>query len=328
MSSHIDIELLSALIDGELDARDRHRLDDHMAGCAKCSQQFRLIETAAGQVGSLPLLEPDDLENQRLVRALVEWRKASEGPSGVKRPSLRSTPPRRWLAAGLVAAILAGFGLVQTLNKAGPIPGPPQVQAAGAPLELTSGRNIRSVVGALPQVRNQVGVYNVTTASRAANAAKTPQISSTAPEGSAGQDSVDASKALQSRRQAAPAAAPGGGSEPDGSAGGTAPAAGDAGNFGAPPPGSPQPQFSKAAGESCLEKVAATQPYTLVPLLARKADYQGKPAWVLAYAWTRSKDPKAKLDLVQVWIFDPRDCAALDGPALINRLLSYSSFAP
>jgi len=232
------------------------------------------------------------------------------------------------LAAGLVAAILVGFGLVQTLKQSEPVPGRPEVQAAGPPLKLGSGRDVRRIVGALPQVKDKVGEYSLASAGKAVTSPKTPEVSSSGPQNSAAQDSAAESKSLQSQRQAAPATAPSAGTGLGGSAGGTAPAAGDAGNFGAPPPSPTQPQFSKAAGESCLKKVAATQPYTLVPLLARKADYQGKPAWLLAYAWTRSKDPRAKLDLVQVWIFNPGDCAALDGPALINRLLSYSAFAP
>ncbi|MGI8426800.1 MAG: anti-sigma factor family protein [Actinomycetota bacterium] len=324
MNDHIDLESLSALLDGELDARERRAIAQHLEGCSECSDQLQSIKAVAGQLEALPDLEATELEHQRLVRAAVEWRRGGrDGKAGgavTERPGARTRPApfRRWLAPGLVAALLVGFGLIPILRNSDPTPGRPEVQAAGSPLKLASGRDIRRVVGALPVVSDQVGKYSVSAATKAGRNAGVSETSPGRPESSAddaaGQDSAAGSKTLESGQQAAPALAPDT----------------DAEGFIAPPSGQTgqtfEPKFSKSAGESCLGKVAATQGSTLVALLAQKADYQGKPAWMLAFAWTPSKNPEAKLDRVQVWIFAPEDCATLAGPALINRVLNYSSF--
>jgi hypothetical protein len=67
---------------------------------------------------------------------------------------------------------------------------------------------------------------------------------------------------------------------------------------------------------SCLRSVLQSQPYPMMPLVARPATYQGKPAWLLVYAWTSSSADEASLDRLQIWVVDRQQCFPLSYQAL------------
>ena len=68
------VMLMTAYLDGALDARDRHRLEGHLAGCPHCTgylSQLRVTRDALGQV------TPDDLSDgavEELVDLYRRWR--------------------------------------------------------------------------------------------------------------------------------------------------------------------------------------------------------------------------------------------------------------
>jgi anti-sigma factor RsiW len=66
------VELMSDYVDGALAARDRARLEAHLAGCPHCTEylaQIREVITAAGRV------EPDDLPPQALDELVMLYRR-------------------------------------------------------------------------------------------------------------------------------------------------------------------------------------------------------------------------------------------------------------
>ena len=345
MSAHIDPEALGELLDGALGPREQSAARDHLEVCPDCSQLLSSLESAAGLVGSLPVLELSELEHQRLVRASLEWREsqaaeAAPGLGAVGGKTVEQAPEyanmarkrpaaRRWMAAGLAAAVIAGFAVVSAIRRPEPVPGSPVVEAEGPPLLLASGRDVRRVVGSLPQVKNQVGKYSLSAVGRESRSTGGSEPGAAAPETSGVQDSDANAKSLGGRAQPAPAGVSAAPTPATAAASTPAPAPAAGGQFSLPA-SSPaaEPAFSYGDGRSCLDKVLDAQPYALAPLLARKAQFQGRAAWALVYAWTPSKDPSAKLDRVQVWILSAEDCKALTGTALINRVISYSSFAP
>ena len=70
------VELMSDYVDGALAARDRARLEAHLAGCPHCTEylaQIREVIAAAGRV------EPDDLPPQALDDLVALYRRWSQG---------------------------------------------------------------------------------------------------------------------------------------------------------------------------------------------------------------------------------------------------------
>lgn len=50
-------DLLSALLDGELDSGARRRTEAHLAGCESCRLELARVESARGALRRLPMLE-------------------------------------------------------------------------------------------------------------------------------------------------------------------------------------------------------------------------------------------------------------------------------
>lgn len=73
----------------------------------------------------------------------------------------------------------------------------------------------------------------------------------------------------------------------------------------------PTPSPTRTASE-CLRTILRSQPYPLMPVMARSATYRGTPAWLLVYVWTnKSDDPDARLDMLQIWLVDRDQCSPL-----------------
>jgi anti-sigma factor RsiW len=97
-------------VDGELDLMKSLEIEQHLQGCPVCAQAHKVLEAVRATVkgGALSFEPPPDLRDR--VQAAV--RRASRA-----RPAVR---PLRWrwpaLAASLVFAVLAGWGLVRLLS--------------------------------------------------------------------------------------------------------------------------------------------------------------------------------------------------------------------
>lgn len=61
----------------------------------------------------------------------------------------------------------------------------------------------------------------------------------------------------------------------------------------------------------CLDRVLASQPYPMVPLVTTDARFKGAPAWLFVFAWTTSTADDARLDRLQIWLMGQDDCGTL-----------------
>ena len=84
--------------------------------------------------------------------------------------------------------------------------------------------------------------------------------------------------------------------------------------------------FTTQAADACLGG-RGTQSYPMVPLLAREASFQGRPAWLLVFAWSPDAAGQDRLDRWQSWLVDPTDCQNLSG-AVLEAAALYRGYSP
>jgi anti-sigma factor RsiW len=68
------VDLMTAYLDGALDARDRDRLEEHLAACPHCSEYLAQIRIT---IDALGYAAPDDLSDEALddlVGLYRQWR--------------------------------------------------------------------------------------------------------------------------------------------------------------------------------------------------------------------------------------------------------------
>jgi anti-sigma factor RsiW len=99
---HVEREILSALMDGELDQAERRFVHDHLQQCDACRDAATEFGAIKGMVGELPrLIAPESFVSRALVRRHLSVR-------GVASAALRGR--RRWLIGG-AAAVAVGMTL-------------------------------------------------------------------------------------------------------------------------------------------------------------------------------------------------------------------------
>ena len=94
-------DLLSAFVDGELDAREHDAVAAHLAGCAGCTTELEEVSAARAAMRSLPLLEaPPGLipETQQVITV------TRSRPRWWRRPA--------YAAAAAVGAVVLAAGVV------------------------------------------------------------------------------------------------------------------------------------------------------------------------------------------------------------------------
>ena len=114
-------EWMSERLDGVLEPARSQLLDQHLAGCPECAQEWIALAASWKLLGSLPELEPSPLFRARV------WEKIRLAP-----PPQRSPWPalRSWWAGLAVAAALAlvvGLGYHR-----------PEIQPSAAPTQLAA----------------------------------------------------------------------------------------------------------------------------------------------------------------------------------------------
>lgn len=134
MSRHVEREILSALIDGELSADERRMVHEHLQSCPACRETVEEFTQIHGMVGELPrLVAPAAFVSEvveRPVRRPVAQQVASVAFSG----------RRRWVAVGAAAAALG-------ISLAGLATPPPAEQA---PVNAFIERHVSTHVGVEP----------------------------------------------------------------------------------------------------------------------------------------------------------------------------------
>ena len=84
MSRHLELETLSALLDGELDAAAADGAQAHVVECADCRARLEGLRSTIGQLQSLPAASPPPHVREALRGGDVGWHITSEGdhPAG------------------------------------------------------------------------------------------------------------------------------------------------------------------------------------------------------------------------------------------------------
>lgn len=101
MSNHVEREILSAMIDGELEADQRRAVHEHLQGCAACRETVEEFTQIHGLMGKLPrLVAPESFVSTVLERPRVR-------PIPLRVASAALTGRRRWFTIGAAAAATA-----------------------------------------------------------------------------------------------------------------------------------------------------------------------------------------------------------------------------
>ncbi len=229
----------------------------------------------------------------------------------------------QWSMAGGVALVAVAVLGVSFLRNGGSNGAGEALTEAAAPAapgyNFTDGSEVEETVAKLPEVTAGLGRYR---ASDARTAAAPEALKAPAGGRSSALARTDADSPPQ--QQEAPAPTSEGGPNEGVDAGGRI----GQDDLTALPDNESSFTFSNVAADACLARVAATQPYPMIPLLARQASLEGRQAWLLVFAWTAEPDPDAPLDRSQTWLVTPQDCQNLSGADLESKALYRSFSAP
>ncbi len=107
--SHLDIELLSALVDGELPAAEMAAAEAHLATCTVCRAERARLERTVHAIQVLPAVRPP---RSFRIEPAVAPAPAEQAPRPLPPPTFVQPPPSRvsWLSPGLLRS-LAGVAV-------------------------------------------------------------------------------------------------------------------------------------------------------------------------------------------------------------------------
>lgn len=332
MNKHLGPESLSAYLDGELDAGERTRVEEHLGSCAECSATRARLAAAVGSVAALGPVTVTADEHRALRQAVLNSR-----PSGSK--ARRFGFPQFALAGGL--AIVAFTALAFSfLRPGGQGTSQDALTEAGAPgsgglsFSFDSPEEVDRTVAALPEVAAGVKQYRAGDAPR--RDADPERVEVFAGRGEAGGGAspnappplARSEERTDSAGNAAPAVPGPVAGAPVPPTGGSGSAEGSDSDEGPSTAQNSAPGlFSPQAADECLGRVVNTQSYPMIPLVAREASFEGRPAWLLVFAWSPDATGDEPLDQWQSWLVDPLDCRDFSGAELVAKAL-YRSYSP
>jgi hypothetical protein len=106
--SHLENEVLSGVIDGELSTREQQMVNDHLAACTQCQESLAELEQTRAFIRSAPRPEISELHRKQLWKSINKARRA---------------PANLWRAmvavAGTAAAIAAFVGVTMLGTSSG-----------------------------------------------------------------------------------------------------------------------------------------------------------------------------------------------------------------
>lgn len=311
MREHLAPESLSAYLDGELDERDQAKVDQHLGTCADCAGALSKLSAAMGSVASLGPVTMSADEHRALRQAVLNSRPTRSG--------FRLGIPQWAMAGGLVLVTVTALAI--TFLRPGGDSGQQEAlteaaapEAGGPVFNFSTGEEVDRTVADLPEVTDGLNRYRAGDAATARGEDGDPAATADSYAGSTTADSGGPAPLARSAPDLANASPESEQGNPDGDAAGSATEKASTG------------RFTDAAGGACLTRVAGTQTYPMVPLLAREASFQGRAAWLLVYAWSPEDSGGAALDQWQSWLVDPTDCRVFSGNELAGRAL-YRSFS-
>ncbi len=332
MKKHLEPESLSAYLDGELDGNERTAVEQHLSSCADCSAVRARLASAMGSVAALGPVTMTADEHRLLRQTILNSRPAALG-------ARRFSFPQFALAGGLV--IVAFTALAFSFLRPGER-GTSQdaLSEAAAPslsapaFKFESGEEVDRTVAALPEVTAGIKQYRAGDAPRRDTDSEKVEVF-TGPGSAAGGASPGAPAPMarsegqnDSAGNAAPEApAPVAGAPVPTEGGSTAQGSGSTDEQTATTQDSASTMFSPRAADECLGKVVSTQSHPMIPLVAREASFEGRPAWLLVFAWSPDASGNEPLDQWQTWLVDPVDCRDFSGPELAAKAL-YRSYSP
>lgn len=316
MKEHLAPESLSAYLDGELDSREKAKADQHLSSCPDCAETLSKLSAAMGSIASLGPVTTTADEHRTIRKAVLDGRPARSG--------LRLRFPQWALAGGLVLIAVTALA-VSFLGPGGSDRQEALTEAAapavGGPVfNFSTGEDVDRTVAGLPEVAAGLNRYRA----GAGGARDEDGDPATAAESYAGETTQDSGGAAPLARSA-PAPVDPAPESGQGNAAGDGSGSGGDGSGSATSRASTR-RFTDEAAEECLARVAGTQNYPMVPLVAREASFQGRAAWLLVYAWSPEDSGGAALDQWQSWLVDPTDCRVFSGSRLAVRAL-YRSFS-
>lgn len=308
MKTHLEPEWLSAYLDGELDGNEKAAVELHLGSCADCSAVRARLASAMVSVAALGPVTMTADEHRVLRQTILNSRPAA---SGARRFSF----PQFALAGGLV--VVAFTALAFSFLRPGER-GASQdaLSEAAAPsssvpgFKFESGEEVDRTVAALPEVTAGVRQYRAGDASRRDTDRERVEVF-TGPGNAAPEAPGPAA--------GAPVPTVGGSTAAGGS--------GSTDKETATAQDSASTLFSPQAADECLGKVVGTQSYPMIPLVAREASFEGRPAWLLVFAWSPDASGDEPLDQWQSWVVDPVDCRDFSGAELAARAV-YRSYSP
>jgi hypothetical protein len=103
-------EMLPDLLNGRLDAHERARLEAHVAECAPCAGELRVLRTVAGAMVFAPAIDVD-----KIVRQIPPYK----GVAPVAQVPARSRVVSWLVAASMLVVIAGGGSLLMVQQKAG-----------------------------------------------------------------------------------------------------------------------------------------------------------------------------------------------------------------
>jgi hypothetical protein len=315
---HIELETITAYLDGDLAPRERNRIAGHLDSCASCAASAHRMERAARSVAGLGPVEMTIDEHRALRQAVL----AGAKPAG----RWWSLGRLQWSVAGafaLIAVAVVGFSFLRSVpRQADEVESATEAAApADESLMIESDAQIRDTVLALPEVQERF---------RRSVAGPEPLQAPAMPPGE-----LDRSAEGGVAVKAQPAGEPetlgrteGGGGGSAGGLGGDA-AGGGPGGSGEFAGATNQEAEAGAAlpeetGLDCLSALAATQSQPLTPITSEPVVYRGTPAWLLVYD---APLPDHSTE-IRSYVVGREDCARLSGGQLDDAVLARSAFKP